>query len=374
MTTSTTKSADELLLEKKLLEYLELYKTKKGLEFEKSVIKDQVYPFYQKQDERILKSNQFLIREATRGKRIVKKSAYDFLEDLGLLPLAVTIKKSFTNEYDLDKAITNREQSLRLYAGGKPFVGKKEIIENFLTKYESSELEDLLDSYKTNQATNKLNDIHLDRIKEEMLMLYVKLGYDKVTTEIGSLAIAESYDIDPIVIFDGLSGYKEALLRPVNDKFFEMLLVPDMKKALLPKNFVLYDKVTLEDLYAKPKSTTSRFVKKGEFNKKEKAGFTFHEFKLPVDPFDFFRKCDISFEKIDELIEKGLITEEEFSQHVEKIPKEEETTYFEIISEASAEKRKEIFSEKNLRKSQQFEYKIEIHNPFEDLEMESFSF
>jgi hypothetical protein len=357
----------------KLIEYTADYTQNKIYELEKKALKNTIYPHYQAQQEKVFKTNNLLMKKATREARAFTPDIYELLEDHGLLPLAVSLSKSLGNLFNLDRAKTNLGENLRLYAGGVSFLDKEDIMDEFESKYSSLDLKELTDLFNVNHTSTKLAETKLELKKKELMDIMKKEKVGEIKTELGTLRIEQTYDLDINFIFDALSGRKELFLKDTGFGSYEILILPDNKKATLPATFKFFGEKTLTDFSKETQLSTSKFIKKGVYNKLVRSGYIGFDFEVEVNPMEYFKQCKVSFEKVETLVEEGLLEAIEVEKCIIKVP-EKNVEYFEVVTEASAEKRKEIFDKKLLKKSKQFDFLPISSNPFDNIELESFSF
>ena len=356
----------------KLKEYTTDYTKFKIYDLEKKILKKTIYPFYEKQDQKLLTKNNLVMKNVKRETRVFKPEIYEFLEDHGLLPLAVTLNKSLGSHFNLEKAKTNFGESLKLFAGGKSYLDKEDIMDDYYSRYSTLDLIELTELFKTNHSNTKLSEANLELKKKELMEIMKKEGISEIKAEIGTLRIVSTYELDINFIFDALSGKKEIFLKDTGADSYEIIILPDNKKAILPASFKFFEEKTLSDYAKGTPIEKSNFITKGAYNKLVKQNYYGVNFEIEVNPMEFFKQCKVSFGKVEILVEQGLLDEIELEKYIIKEP--EHIEFFEVLTEASAEKRKEIFDQKMLKKSQTFDFLPVSSNPFDEIELEDFSF
>ncbi|MGN5650575.1 hypothetical protein [Bacillus sp. Brlt_9] len=367
---------DEFDKFRKLFEqYMDFYIEHKKASFKLDYIKEQFKMHYEKQEDKTLKVDGVITRVKRKKEYVTDEGIYEYLEDHGYLPLVVTVNKSIENRFNLEKAKIDYKQSVRLYTGGKSIVDRFEVTSklDYILDYS---LEQLSESFKRSYTDEKLKKARLDEAKERLMD---GMPFSSCTTEYGTLKKTSSYDYDLDVVFDGISGKKEILIRKLEDSF-EIKLFPDDQVNTVPMNHC-FGEISLADLYEnnllEPESV---FIKKRELKKHLKDGFVFNQFEVPVDPYEFYRKCPISKTKINELIQEGIIDEKEIEKFIEVT---EETFHTEVISEGSMEQQATLNQQKfrdrseNIRRRHDDNY-VETHNPYTApnpyIELGNFSF
>lgn len=325
--------------------YIEQYEIHKLTEVKLDVIKQGIKDHYDKQEEHSLKINGVVARLKTRREYKMKDEIYDYLEDYGYLPLVTTISKNVEKYFNVEKAKINHKHSIRLYTGGKSIVDKQSIT----SKYEpllQEDLEELVEHFKRTTTEESLEKAKLEQIKEQLIEV---MPTDSVSTHYGTLKITRSYEYDIDVVFEGISGKKEVLIKKTDTNTYKLLIYPEDKMYIALGNDRYGNKTVNELFDTGTKQYLSIFLKKREFNQFIKDGFTFNHFEVAVDPYDFLRKCEVSKTKINELIEQGIINEKDIEPYYELI---KETDYIEVLSESSVEQQSDLFHQRLINRSE----------------------
>lgn len=329
--------------------YIKQYTEHKEVEIKLDVIKQGIKKEYEKQEERILKTNGVIARTKTKVEYELKEEIYEFLEDYGYLPLVVKVNKSIEKVFNIEKARTNHRQSIRLYTGGKSIVDQAAIADRY-NRYLEYSLEDLTEEFKRASSEEKLAKAKLEETKEQ---LKNAMPSPSISTDFGTLKITDSYDYDMNTVFDGISGKKEIFIKKIDHKF-EVVVFPEEKSFVIENGDELLGTKTIEELYITSsidKDQECTFVKKRLFNTYLKEGFSFNKLQMEVDPFEFFRKCEVSKTKINDLIQQGIIDEKDIKPFVVM---GEESSYVEVMSEGSAEEQASVFQKKFMEKAQNY--------------------
>jgi molybdopterin biosynthesis enzyme MoaB len=326
--------------------YMDQYIEHKKIELKLDVIKQGIKNHYEKQEERLLKVNGVVARTKSKKEYQIKEEIYDFLEDYGYLPLVVKINKSIEQHFNLEKAKMNHKKSIRLYTGGQSIVDKDSIIKSY-SHYLDYGLDELAEEFKRVSTEEKLAKAKLEEIKEQLINA---MPSSSVATEFGTLKLTESYDYDLNIVFDGVSGKKEIFIKK-NDDHYEVVIYPEDKTFRVSGDHIFGDK-TVEELYlAHNNEAESIFVKKRPFKKFIKEGYVFNRFEVEVDPYEFFRHCEISKTKINDLIQQGIIEEKDIKPYLELV---DESQYIEVLSEGSLEQQSNIYHQKLLERSENY--------------------
>ncbi|MCK2000083.1 hypothetical protein MZM54_01625 [[Brevibacterium] frigoritolerans] len=324
--------------------YIEQYTVHKTAEIKLDMIKSGIKKHYDQQEERTMKVDGVVARTKNKKEYEINEDIYDFLEDYGYLPLVVKVNKSIEQHFNLEKAKINQKSSLRMYTGGKSIVDKDEISQKFV-HYLDCGLVELADEFKRTSTEKELAKSKLEEIKEQLSNV---MPSTSVSTEYGTLKKTETYEYDMNVVFDGISGKKEVFIKK-NESYYEAIIYPDEKKVR-GSGELLLGQHSIEELYhTHNNDLDSIFVKKRPFKAYLKDGFVFNRFELQVDPFEFFRKCEISLTKINDLIQQGILQEKDIEPFRELV---NETQHTEIISEGSLEQQSTIFSQKLFERSE----------------------
>lgn len=348
--------------------FAEKYVAKRTKEMQLDTIKSYLKESYAKNkltSSEELEKNNLVIRETVKKKYVPKneEELYDFLEGTGLLPLAVKISPSIEKHFNLDKAKTNHKQSVRLYTGKNSPVDKKSLTGRFTRAYEHLDVSELSDSFNGEYGVKKLSESELDVAKEHLLEVMLAEKIHSLKTEIGVIKVTETYDYDPYILFDFLSGRKEIYLKKDGNSY-DVLILPDNKKARLPGNFKINDK-EIQEYEKEKKIEASNFIKKSEYNKLKKESFNGYKFEIPVDPYDFFRKLEISRTKLLDLANEvgdDLLSEKDIENFYEVI-EDENNTSIQILTSGVAEKQRDMFFDRMLKKAEKMRNKAAEQAP-----------
>lgn len=328
-------------------DYIDTYIKHKKVKIKLDTIKQGIKNQYEKQDEKILKSDGIVVRSKHKKDFSFKKEIYEFLEDYGYLPLAVKINKSVEKLFNLDKAKINHKESIRLYTGGKPVVDK-DYIQSKYVHFLEQDIGELTNEFKKTSTEENLVKSKLDEVKERLIQA---MPYSSIKSEYGTLKLTKTYEYDPHIVFGGVSGKKEIFIRRIDNNEYEVIIFPEDKVSKCSGDLILGN-LSIEELFiSSSPDLTSTFVKKREFNKYMKAGFVFNKFEIPIDPMEFFKCCEISMTKINNLIQEGIIDEKDIQQFRQL---ENESYIIEVLTEGSLEQQSSLFDKKLMEKAQNY--------------------
>ncbi|MGF7535682.1 hypothetical protein AAGG74_18675 [Bacillus mexicanus] len=340
-------------------EYIETYINHKEIKIKLDTIKQGIKHHYEKQDQKLLKIDGIVVRTKHKKEFSFNDEIYEYLEDYGFLPLAVKINKSVEKYFNLDKAKINYKESIRLYTGGKSIVDTDHI----QSKYEhliTQDIGELSNEFKKTSIKENLSKSRLEEAKEKLKQI---MPSNSIKTEYGTLKLTKTYDYDPNIVFSGVSGKKEIFIKRIENNEYEVIIFPENKFSQCSGDLILGD-LTVEELFisSTPK-LTSTFVKKREFNKYLNSGFIFNKFEVKTDPMEFFKSCQISMTKINNLIQEGIIDEKDI-QPFRKL--ENESDFIEILTEGALEQQSSLFDKKLMEKAQNYRKRNDSnYNPTE---------
>lgn len=330
--------------------YLKQYTVHQEAVIKLGAIKKGIINFYDKQDERIMKTNGVVIRTKTEETYELKEEIYEYLEDHGFLPLVATIDKSVEKYFNIDHIKHSPTESVRLYTGGRSLVNKGELQEKY-QHLESEELHNLTDSFKSTYTSSKLEEAKLKSLKEQ---LFEAMPQDSISIpNIGTIKKVTTYEYNPSDVFELIAVRKEAFIKPSSlEEHFDVIIYPDdVIQSSLHKDTIL-DGHTLHSLHEITEVLkSSSFIKKSQYNKLVKEGYKPVAFETPGDPYEFFRACKISKTKLNNLITEGAIPKKDIEPF---IIKGEIKEYREVLTEGTVEIQRSMFDEKLMRQAEKY--------------------
>lgn len=359
---------------KELVEQIQvLYPTMKENKWKLDCVESEIKRRFNEQQEDRMEDGGLVIQKRVRKKYEYAPDFRAYLEDeRSLLPRAVKITPSVSKQFPIKSFEIPGEVTVNLSAKRRSALEKskeEEKMEDLSKELENMEWASLLGLFKVMKMKEKRHKQAYDSFKCQVIdALQEADTLSLIAENVGEFRLKETVDgYDTDRIFSELTHRYAAYAYRAADSGVEIIDLfthethasPDATFTLQEERFSYEDgTLTIEGVPLSPEWNEDEIgelpvLKLTKKKQKELAedGYTIGYGVCPIDSMTFFRRCEISGTKLEELMNEGILLPKELDRY-RKVAGE--TEFVEIIEEVKEMDRRQYFSETMMTRAQNF--------------------